>query len=52
MSNQNNYFQTSDGVWLYYEVRGDGKPLVVVPGFAGTTKYFADHAKAWSKNTR
>lgn len=49
MSNQNNYFQTSDGVWLYYEVRGGGKPLVVVPGFAGTTKYFADHAKAWSR---
>lgn len=49
MATRDNFFQTSDGVWLYYEVQGEGKPLIIVPGFAGTTRYFKDHMNAWSE---
>lgn len=49
MTTKKSFFQTSDGVWLYYEVTGEGKPLVILPGFSGTTEYFTDHVKAWSE---
>ena len=31
------YFRTSDGVNLYYEVKGEGKPIVLIHGWS------ADH---------
>lgn len=49
MATRDNFFQTSDGVWLYYEVKGKGKPLVIIPGFSGTTQYFKDQIDAWSQ---
>ena len=36
------YFETETGIELYYEVTGDGPPLVFVPGWTFTTEIF-DH---------
>ena len=33
LATKENFFQTSDGVWLYYEVTGEGRPIVLIPGF-------------------
>lgn len=33
-------FQTSDGLTLYYEVQGDGLPLLCLPGLTRTTQDF------------
>ena len=33
MATKDNFFQTSDGLWLYYEVTGEGRPIVLIPGF-------------------
>lgn len=33
MATKNNFFKTSDGLWLYYETTGNGKPLLLLPGF-------------------
>ena len=37
------YFKTNDGVSLYYDIRGEGKPLLMVQGWTFT-------AKLWEKN--
>lgn len=37
------YFKTNDGVSLYYDIRGGGKPLLMVQGWTFT-------AKLWEKN--
>ncbi|WP_028708881.1 alpha/beta fold hydrolase [Propionicicella superfundia] len=36
-------FTTNDGVEVYYDVRGEGKPLLMIPGWTCTTEF-------WSKN--
>jgi len=36
------YYETETGIELYYEVAGDGPPLVFVPGWTFTTEIF-DH---------
>ena len=33
MATKDNFFQTSDGLWLYYEVTGKGRPIILIPGF-------------------
>ncbi len=33
MASKENFFKTSDGLWLYYEVTGEGRPIVLLPGF-------------------
>lgn len=33
MASKDNFFRTSDGLWLYYEVTGQGDPIVLLPGF-------------------
>lgn len=33
VATKDNFFQTSDGLWLYYEVTGEGRPIVLIPGF-------------------
>ena len=37
---ENNFFTTSDGARIYFEDRGKGLPIVMVPGFLCTTKFF------------
>lgn len=50
---------TINGVNLYFEVAGDGEPLVFIPGLGGTTdlwiyqtRYFRDHYKVISLDNR
>ncbi|WP_409967363.1 alpha/beta hydrolase [Bengtsoniella intestinalis] len=49
---QNNFFTTSDGIHLYYEDRGSGQTLVMIPGFLCTCKFFEKNAIALSKKYR
>lgn len=49
MATKDNFFQTSDGVWLYFEAKGEGNPIVIIPGFSGNTEDFAPHCEEWSK---
>lgn len=39
------YFKTNDGVSLYYSVRGEGRPLLMVQGWTFT-------ARLWEKMRR
>ncbi len=48
----NNFFTTSDGAHIYYEDRGQGLPIVMVPGFLCTTKFFEKNAEVLSKEFR
>ena len=33
-------FKTNDNVELYYEVKGEGKPVLMIPGWTCTTQFF------------
>ena len=33
-------FKTNDGVEIYYEVQGEGRPLFLLPGWTCTTKFW------------
>ena len=33
-------FRTNDGVEIYYEVRGEGRPLLMLPGWTCSTKFW------------
>lgn len=48
----NNFFTTSDGEHIYFEDRGQGPALVMVPGFLCTTKFFEKNAEVLSKEFR
>lgn len=37
---QNNFYTTSDGAHIYYEDVGIGQPILMVPGFLCTTRFF------------
>ena len=47
-----NFFTTSDGVHIYFEDRGKGLPIVMVPGFLCTTRFFEKNAEVLSKEFR
>lgn len=47
-----NFFTTSDGAHIYYEDRGAGLPIVMVPGFLCTTKFFEKNAEVLSQQFR
>lgn len=49
---QNNFFQTSDGARLYYEDRGEGDVIVLIPGFMCTTKFFERNVEELAKKFR
>lgn len=49
---QNNFFTTSDGAHIYYEDVGKGNPIVMVPGFLCTTKFFEKNAQVLSEHFR
>lgn len=46
------FFKTSDGVELYYESKGEGKPIVFVHGWSADRTSFEPTIKALSKNYR
>ena len=47
-----NYFRTSDDAILYFEDYGAGKPIVLVPGFVSTTRFFEKNVEGLSKTNR
>ena len=46
------FFTTSDGIHIYFEDRGSGLPIVMVPGFLCTTKFYEKNAEVLSKEFR
>ncbi len=48
----NNFFRTSDEAIIYFEDYGEGKPIVLVPGFVCSTKFFEKNVEGLSKNNR
>jgi len=54
MAGKNNFFRTSDDAILYYEDHSPekGKPIVLVPGYCCTTKYFANNVGELSREHR
>lgn len=49
---RDNFFTTSDGAHIYFEDRGSGLPIVMVPGFLCTTKFFEKNAEELAKEFR
>lgn len=49
---RNDFFQTSDGAMIYYEDRGRGIPLMLVPGFMCTTRFYERNVAELSKKYR
>lgn len=49
-----NFFQTSDGARIYFEEYGGGKgkPLLMIPGFLCTTRFFQRNVGPLSQNRR
>ena len=47
-----NYFRTSDDAILYFEDHGAGKPIVLVPGFVCTTRFFDKNVEGLAKTNR
>jgi non-heme chloroperoxidase len=46
LQEKDRYFTTSDGVRLHYQVSGNGKPLVILPGYGQDATKFAPIYKA------
>ncbi len=40
-------FQTQDGLWLEYEIKGEGHPILCLPGLTRNASDFEDFAKAF-----
>lgn len=54
MYGKDNYFRTSDDCVIYFEDRSKekGNPIVLVPGFVCSTKFFENNADALAKTNR
>jgi non-heme chloroperoxidase len=47
-----NYFRTSDDAILYFEDHGEGKPIILVPGFVCSTQFFSRNIPGLAKTNR
>jgi aminoacrylate hydrolase len=45
-------FARNDGTEIYYEARGDGEPVLLVPGLGGSTRQLAGLAEALARDCR
>ena len=45
-------FKTNDGVEIYYEIHGEGRPLLMLPGWTCTTKYWKKNVDELSKSCK
>lgn len=50
MATKDNFFQTSDGLWLYYESIGKGSPILLLPGFGESTTMWRRNVPALSSS--
>ena len=46
------YFETEPGVEIYYEVNGEGQPLIFVPGWTFSTEIFDHQVEHFSKSNQ
>lgn len=49
---KNNFFKTSDEVILYFEDVGEGSPILFIPGFMCTTKFWCKNVPKLSRSHR
>ncbi len=49
---KDNFFETSDGAHIYFEDYGEGKPILLIPGYLCTSYYFRKNIAALSANHR
>ena len=49
---KNNFFETSDGARIYFEDQGAGTPIILVPGFLCTAKFFQRNVPVLSQRHR
>ena len=47
---QNGYFRTSDDTSLYYEVEGEGQPIMLVHGWSCSTKFYSRNVAGLKKD--
>jgi pimeloyl-ACP methyl ester carboxylesterase len=52
MATKDNFFQTSDGLWLYYEMAGEGAPIVMLPGFGESLTMWRHSVPVLSKTNK
>lgn len=52
IKSKNNFFKTSDGTNIYFEDYGQGQPILIIPGFLCTSKFFSRNIDGLSKNNR
>lgn len=50
--NKDNFFRTSDETIIYFEDYGKGTPILIIPGFLCTSKYFSRNIEGLSKKHR
>ena len=46
------FFKTNDGVDIYYEVKGEGRPLFLLPGWTCTTKFWVKNIDELAKSCK
>lgn len=52
MATKDQFFQTSDGLWLYYESMGQGAPIVLLPGFGESVTMWRHTVPVLAKTNR
>lgn len=52
IKSKNNFFKTSDNVYIYFEDYGKGDPIVILHGFLCSSKFFGKNIEELSKNNR
>lgn len=52
MAVKESFFRTSDGVNIYFEDYGAGEPMVLIPGFLCTARFFQSNVKGLSEKYR
>jgi pimeloyl-ACP methyl ester carboxylesterase len=49
---KSNFFTTSDNAMIYFEDYGEGAPILIIPGYLCTSKFFKRNIEALSENNR
>lgn len=52
IKSKDNFYQVSDGAWIYYEDYGSGDPIVILHGYLCSSKFFSRNIAALSENHR
>lgn len=52
IKNKDNFFQVSDGAWIYFEDYGQGDPIVILHGYLCSSKFFYKNIEGLSEKHR